>query len=94
MVALQVAHLHRFDPRLDAPFAHDEPVGSVVVQRMPAPLRLQHQGEGGIAGDRDLRDMVHLDRDVEGHVVPLRLAHFALAGRRDERKPRLQSGNL
>ena len=51
MVALQVAHLDRLDPRLDAAVAHRQAVRRVVVERVAAPLGLQHQREGRIAGD-------------------------------------------
>ncbi len=36
---------------------------------MAAPLGFQHQREGGVAGDVDAGDVVHLDRDFEGHLA-------------------------
>ena len=34
---------------------------------MPPPLRLEQQREARIAGDLDAADVIHLDRDGEGH---------------------------
>ncbi|GHH14661.1 hypothetical protein GCM10008023_16630 [Sphingomonas glacialis] len=41
---------------------------------MPALLRGEHQREGRIARDVDMRDRIHLDGDSEGHVRLLPLA--------------------
>ncbi len=41
--------------------------GAVVEQPVPAFLRSEHQREGRIAGDVDMRDRVHLDGDCQAH---------------------------
>ena len=68
MVALQVAHLDRLDPRLDAAVAHARggracsgracgraARASSISAKVESPAMLK------------LRDVVHLDRDVERH---------------------------
>ena len=40
-----------------------QPVRRVVMEPVAAPLRLQRQGEGGVARDVQRADMVHLDGD-------------------------------
>ena len=56
----------------DAPLALDQGLRQIVEQRMPARLRLQRKGEGGIGVDIDALDRVHLDADGEAHGLPSR----------------------
>ena len=54
----------------DQPAAEQREVGRRVVEELvAAPLRLEQQGEGGIAADVDAVDRVHLAGDVERHAV-------------------------
>jgi hypothetical protein len=67
VVALLVPHRDRLRRRHDLAVAQGQPVGRVVQERMPAPLRLQQHRERGIAGDLDALDRIHLDRDGKAH---------------------------
>ena len=67
MIALDVAHGQRLKQGADRSVAQGQPVGRVVEQVMAARLRLETQGERGVALDRDGGDMVHLDRDGKRH---------------------------
>jgi hypothetical protein len=67
MVALDVAHRERLHLGHHLAVPHREAVRRVIEQPVPARLRLQQQREGRIAGDPDLLDRVHLDRDGEAH---------------------------
>jgi hypothetical protein len=69
MAALLVLHRHRLDAGEDLAVHHGEPVGRVVEERVPAPLRFQHQRESRVAGDVDGRDVIHLDGDFERHFL-------------------------
>ena len=75
MVTLDVAQLHLFDGGVNLAVAHGETVRRVVEQPVSACLRLKAHGEGGVTGDVDAGDMIHLDRDV----FDLRHAHVPLA---------------
>ena len=47
--------------------AHRQPIGRIVQEAMSTRLRLEEQGECGIAGDFDLFDRIHLHGDFQGH---------------------------
>ena len=51
--------------------AEREIVRRVIEHVVAAPLRLEQQGEGGIAPDIDALDRVHLEGDFEGHGASL-----------------------
>ena len=67
VVALPAAHLDRPAAGGDPALVERQPVGGVVEQPVPARLRLLHDPEGGIGGDVDPLDRIHLDGDVQGH---------------------------
>ena len=67
MIALRRAHLSGHARRHHA-VAEGQIARAVIEKRMAARLRFQRQREGGIAGDIDLLDRVHLDRDGKRHV--------------------------
>ena len=50
--------------RCDLAVAEGQIARQVVPEHVPARLRFQRQGEGGIAVDIDRLDRVHLDRDA------------------------------
>ena len=64
MIALDVANLQRFDSGEDLAVTHGQAVGSVVKQLEATRLRFERHGEGGIAGNADAGNMVHLERDL------------------------------
>jgi len=67
VAALLVAHGKRLQRGEDAAALHGEAVGRVVEQAVAATLRFETERKGGVAGDGDRRDVVHLDGDVERH---------------------------
>jgi hypothetical protein len=54
---------HRPDPALGVA----EVVDPIMIERVAARLRAQHQCESGIAGNVDRRERVHLDGDIQRH---------------------------
>lgn len=64
MIALDLAHLQRFDGSEDLAVAHGQAVGGIVKEFETTRLRFERHGEGGIAGNADAGDMVHLERDL------------------------------
>src|SRR5450631_3502766 len=70
MVAGLVAHGQALDGCEYVSVEQSQPVGGVIGEPMPPFLRLQQQGEGGIALDVDPRDRIHLHRDFQIHERP------------------------
>ncbi len=64
MIALDIAHLQRLDSSKDPAVAHSQSVGGVMKQFEATRLRFERHGKGGIAGNIDAGDMVHLERDL------------------------------
>ncbi|MOA24132.1 hypothetical protein D3C78_1447980 [compost metagenome] len=75
MVALDVAQFHLLHRGVNLAIAHGKALRCVMEQPVSACLRLEAHGEGGVTGNIDARDMIHLDRDV----LDLRHAHVPLA---------------
>jgi hypothetical protein len=69
VIAGLVAHAQGLDRRHQFLAAQRELVRRVIGQAVAALLRLQEQRKGRIAADVDARDGVHLDGDVEFHVL-------------------------
>ena len=69
MIAGDVAHRDGGGLGDDAALDKRKLVRRVVEQLVAARLRLQHEREGRVAGDGDFFDRVHLDGDVERHVI-------------------------
>jgi hypothetical protein len=67
VVALLVAHRHGVAAGKERAVAAGQRIHMIVEQAVAAALRLQHEGEGGIACDVDRRDGVHLDRNGKSH---------------------------
>ena len=70
VVALLAPHLDRPAARRHPAVVERQPVGRVVEEPVPARLRLLHDPEGGIGGDVDPLDRIHLDGDVQAHALP------------------------
>ncbi|MNT28641.1 hypothetical protein D3C72_1643430 [compost metagenome] len=75
MVALDVAQFHLLHRGVNLAIAHGKALRRIMEQPVSACLRLEAHGEGGVTGDIDAGDMIHLDRDV----LDLRHAHVPLA---------------
>ena len=60
-----VAHRDLLRESLGPAVLEREPVGRVEPEPVPAARRLEHHGEGRVAGKVDLFQRVHLDRDLE-----------------------------
>ena len=69
MIALDIAHFQRFRPGDDLAIDHGKLVRRVVPERMAPSLRFQRERKARVAGNRNGGDMVHLDRDFEGHEI-------------------------
>ena len=67
MIALLIADLEFLDARENLAAEHRQPVGRVMEKLVSAPLRFERQGKRRVSGNRDGRDMVHLDGDFERH---------------------------
>ena len=67
MVAGDALDGDRIAHRPQAALGPAERVGRVMVERVAELLRLEHDGEGGIAGDVDPLERVHLHCDAERH---------------------------
>ena len=63
MIAFDVAHRHRLDPRLDPP-SRSARRPACSGKRVATPLALEHQREGRIATDPDPRDGIHLESNL------------------------------
>ena len=92
MIALLVAHVDRMAGGEQRPAVKRQRLGLVIEELVSAPLRLEHDGEGRIAGDIDALDRVHLHGDTERHGLLFRLegigdvARPAVGGYRDDVK--------
>jgi hypothetical protein len=73
VIARLVAHLKRLDRSEQLAVEQRQTVRRVVRKSMPARLRLEQHGEGGVALDVDPGDRIHLHRDVQAHGRSLRL---------------------
>jgi len=58
---------HGLRPRLDLAVEEKQVGRRVVVDHMPALLRLERQHERRIAVDIDARYVIHLERDTQSH---------------------------
>src|SRR4029453_7546147 len=57
------------DSSVEAAVLPGQVLGEIVVELVPARLRSKHDREGGIAGDIDLLQRVHLHCDAKAHVA-------------------------
>src|SRR3546814_1777989 len=67
MIARDALHRHRMRLRPDMAVSVIEVFGRVMIDRMAARLRGQHQRKARIARDVDLVERVHLDSDAKRH---------------------------
>ena len=86
VIALHVARLDGLRHGDHLAVAQGQAVGRVVQHPMPPPLGFEQQRKARIAGDLDAADMIHLDRDGEGHgsglleLLPLPWNHLFTLG--------------
>ena len=88
VVALLVAHGDVIAGGEQRAAAQRQRLRLVIEQLVPAPLRLQHHGEGRITRDVDGLDRIHLHRYLQAHVTPLPRMHSRYAAASGRGSPR------